>query len=602
MGRLRKAAKLTQEQLAERVEVSSFQVVSDWERGVKKPARVRIIRLIEIFAAELGTPEEARRWALQANHELTLIELQRIFPDYAGLSAQPLIVKPLQHPSLPDHYIRRPDIEQDIFNQLILNSRQVMVLTGAGGMGKSTLAAWAADELVGHFRDGVVWLECQAAQGVADLQGQIARSFGVVLAGHSLEERAGELRSLLREKQCLLVLDDVWPDPELTHLKVYTETSPMLITGRDKTIGQPFAATTLIEVQGFGLAEGREFFEGRWAGDMSEEQLNELIGKVEGLPLALTLIIALLQIGHTAADLLTELERDKPDLAAFDVGSSPDRLTSIRRCFDLSYDRLPSSDLKQRFAQLACFARIFDLMAAAQVWGSSQTAARQQLFQLLRFNLISRQAQGYRLHTLLKEYTRQKLAAEGTTFEQATRRRHAAYFIRHALYHPHLLQQEADDAVKIDLWWADIVAAVSWASEQAPTLAAQAALMAYTERAALLVDVGPALPKAIGSYAADLDDWAERAVLNELLGDLYLLGQNFEAGLDCFARASKSWLAQDQHLAGSQATLRVAGVYLLCQEREKAAEAAAKAQRLFQQSLPLANDDVDAAQRLFLLV
>lgn len=601
LRRLRDAADLGQEQLAAEIEVSSFQLVSKWERGLKRPGRDSMLRLVEIFARrQLISPEEARRWALQINHELTFPELQELFPDYLPPPPQQRFQKPWQHPPLPNNYTNRPDLERRIHDFLLpAGPKQTLVLSGPGGVGKSTLAAWAAEELGQQFPDGVLWLEYPAENGVFEVQEQIAQSFSVDLSRATLSDRAKELRSLLRAKQCLLVLDDAWAEEDLVHLEVNNPHCPLIITTRDKAAAHIFKANPAIEVGGFSVTEGQVLLELLADADLPAERIDKFIERLEGLPLALSLVGVLLQLGFTFSELVNELEREPIDLKLLDIGEPYNRSTSLERCFDLSYGHLPSDKMRRGFAQLGCFAGPFSEEAAAKILGVTLSEARRTLLQFVRFNLVTRTEKSYRLHALLRDYARYRLTSDWADLTQTTFRRHAGYHLLHKLYHPQILDSATGKAPSLDQNWLEIVTGVKWAVVHSQDMAAAAVLLAHTERPALLEAMGLSLIEAVETYLSQISNPEEQAIVYEQLGELNLLASRNEAALSHFAEAGELWLTLENSLALSRTKLREAGIYLLLQDQQRAAEVAREAQTGLRQSLPLHEADHRSAHWLF---
>lgn len=595
LRRLRERAGLTQQALAELVPVT-VQLLSRWENGRKKPGRQSLIRLVEIFANHLS-PGEAWEWAWQVGQELNREALQSIFPHEDVQPPQLPRPKPVQHPPLPNTYLNRPTLEARILEALPPEgSSKSLVLFGPGGSGKSTLAAWAAEALHRHYPDGIIWVEYDS---VMNIQHRIADSFQVRLNRMSLADRAGDLRSLLRGKRCLLILEDVWDHPDLAHLKVYNDQCPLLITSRDKTIAYIFDAPSSIEVGGLTPTEGQTLLQDLSGCDLTAAELEQFVNCVEGSPLALTLIGAQLSNGYSAAELLAALGSDQANLDILDIGPPRTRTRSLGRCFDLSYHNLPEARLRKYFAQLSCFVGPFAPNFAAAIWGITLKEARYVLDQLNRFMMVTQEARGYRLHVLLRDYARQRLTADWPDLTQTTHARYAAYYIRHYLYHPQVVEGVTDSAPILELSWTDIIAGLKWAMTHMPQLAVQAALLAHTERGALLEAVGADWIEAIETYLPEISDQVEQAILGEILGDLHLLNGSAAAGLTWFERASLLWEKLEDGLAASQAKLRMAGAYLLQQEFAAAAEAARQAQALLRRSLPLAPGDKARADRLF---
>jgi hypothetical protein len=154
-------------------------------------------------------------------------------------------------------------------------------------------------------------------------------------------------------------------------------------------------------------------------------------------------------------------------------------------------------------------------------------------------------------------------------------------------------------APNLDHTWADIVSGVDWGVRFQPQLAAQAVLLAHTERPAILEEVGSALIEAMAGYLLEGSDQQEQAILNELLGDLYLLQENIEPGIAHFENAGRLWKTLDKHLFAGQAKLRVAGAHLLRRDRETALELVRQAQDLLPSNLPISDGQLDEARGLF---
>lgn len=89
---------------------------------------------------------------------------------------------------------------------------------GAGGVGKTTLAIHIHDELYGKLQisvEGVYWVTVSNGTTISALQSKIAIAVDCdyISKEDVVKKRAGSLRrELLRRKNSLLILDDVWKD------------------------------------------------------------------------------------------------------------------------------------------------------------------------------------------------------------------------------------------------------------------------------------------------------------------------------------------------------------------------------------------------------
>jgi hypothetical protein len=127
--------------------------------------------------------------------------------------------RPFQAPKLPKGYVPRPTTFNKIkFSLLNQRDSQTTVLAtalrGAGGFGKTTLAiALCHDvEIQKAFPGGILWIEMgiQPPQTL-DLLNRLLDSLEPAHTGAmNLEEAHERLREVLKERVCLLVIDDVW--------------------------------------------------------------------------------------------------------------------------------------------------------------------------------------------------------------------------------------------------------------------------------------------------------------------------------------------------------------------------------------------------------
>lgn len=138
-----------------------------------------------------------------------------------------LAVTPAEPPPLPYFYIERETTQKALLEKIKDETVRALVLWGTGGTGKSTLAMWLAQTLTTDFPDGQIWIELPSnltpADIIREVQAQMARRFGVRLSSTSLAERTGQLRTLFQDKQCLLILDDVWQTSGLKHVQILNQ-------------------------------------------------------------------------------------------------------------------------------------------------------------------------------------------------------------------------------------------------------------------------------------------------------------------------------------------------------------------------------------------
>src|SRR5262249_38517913 len=88
------------------------------------------------------------------------------------------------------------------------------VISGGAGLGKTTLVVRAANQLRGHFPDGVYFVDAlgmaQRPVGSDEILARVLRALGVrdQQIPQDPAERAGRYRQLLRERRALVIVDD----------------------------------------------------------------------------------------------------------------------------------------------------------------------------------------------------------------------------------------------------------------------------------------------------------------------------------------------------------------------------------------------------------
>ena len=139
-------------------------------------------------------------------------------------------------------------------------SRHVGV-QGMGGIGKTVLAtALARDEEVRRaFPDGVIWITFGQTPQILTLQSDVVEALGDKQATFTeINSGKTQLRKLLTDKACLLILDDVWNLNDASAFDVLEKRSQMLITTRDAGIitglgGEKYQLSILSEKQALAL-------------------------------------------------------------------------------------------------------------------------------------------------------------------------------------------------------------------------------------------------------------------------------------------------------------------------------------------------------------
>jgi len=401
----RRAARLTLEQLAE-VSGVSARTLSDMERGRSKGPQHRTVTAL---ADALALEGEARKQLVELARDgrlrdhwtrpAGLCELPRLVDDFTGRAAELAWMSELVHAG------RAP------------GAGVTGLVTGSGGMGKTTLAIRAAHALRPDFPGGVFFLDLLGMSprpaAAADALRLLLRALGVTdkQIPEDARERASVYRSLLRDRQALVILDNAGSEEQVRPLLPGDGASSALITARRPLAG--LEGVRRLVLGPLSPPEATELLTGilgpRAARD-EEPALGQLAGLCEGMPLALRIIGNRLvsRPGWDAAALAARLADEEHRLDQFKAGD-----LKIATAFALSYEQLADA-ARRVFRRLAVVpGRDFDAALAAVAGEVPAEVAWDALDELVDLGLLHDSAAGrYQFHDLVRLFARTRLEAE----------------------------------------------------------------------------------------------------------------------------------------------------------------------------------------------
>ena len=304
----------------------------------------------------------------------------------------------------------------------------VVVITGQGGVGKTSIAVRAAHGVAPHFPDGQLFadLHSGAARPVGPMQvlERFLRALGVPgpQVPEGLDERAEVYRNLLADRKVLVVLDDAAGESQVLPLLPGSETAAVMITSRHRLGG--LAGATHIEITVLDAETSLELL-GRIAGPGRVQAQPRAAAAVAGqcghLPLALRVAGArLAERPHWTiqqlADRLADETRRLDELRHGDL--------AVRASISLSYEGA-SEQARRLLRRLALVeAPVFSGWAAGALLGQPSAVGEDALDELVSARLVETIGIGsgvhsqYRLHDLIRVYARERLAAEEPPAEQ----------------------------------------------------------------------------------------------------------------------------------------------------------------------------------------
>jgi tetratricopeptide (TPR) repeat protein/transcriptional regulator with XRE-family HTH domain len=442
LHRHRKAAQLTQEQLAAKAGIS-LAAIGALERGVRRYPRQATV---DTLAYTLGlTADERRTFAAAARRRgcesrdgdsaRPSSELSRL-----GRSAQLNSHLPPTRPPaprqlpLPDASFTGRAADLAVLQSMLTGGAgvAVMAVTGMGGVGKTALAVHAAHAAAEDFPDGQVYLDLRgygAGEPVSPLDAldSLLRAFG--LSGPDVpllvDEAAARLRTLLADRRALILLDNARDAAQVEQLLPGSGRSAVLITSRYDLTGMPTARSLRLGLlsapEGLGLLRT---IVGEPRVDQEPVAAQSILASCGLLPLALKIAAGRLAarphwpLSHLA-DLLGDERRRLDQLEDHEIG--------VRTSFDVSIEDLARGESPREQRAVAAFALFgvpdgpdLSVEVAARLLNCDEHTATDALEDLCNLHLVESLApRRYRLHDLLRMYARERAQAAVSAADRA---------------------------------------------------------------------------------------------------------------------------------------------------------------------------------------
>jgi predicted ATPase/DNA-binding winged helix-turn-helix (wHTH) protein len=408
---------------------------------------------IAALRAALGPERELIRTVSGRGYQFTG-EI-RVVPASPGeaigaVAAQPAsVLPPTNVPEPVSELIGREEELSEILN--LVTTHRLVTVTGAGGIGKTTLALALARQLRPHFADGVWLAEFSALADPGLVPATVAAAVGLELGGG--EVSAQRVARALADRRLLLVLDTcehviaaaaamaeaVLGASSAPHI-IATSREPLRAGGEWVYPVQPLAVPA-VDVAAdddpprYGAV--RLFIERARAAEphfAPDPRLIAMIAaicrRLDGIPLAIELAAA--RAAALGIELLAARLDDRFRLLTGGRRMAQPRHQALRATFDWSYELLVAPE-RAILRRLAVFAGPFSLEAAAAVAASPELAVPdviEGLLGLVAKSLVVAEGEGavarYRLLDTTRAYTREKLGESGE--RERLSHHHAEYY------------------------------------------------------------------------------------------------------------------------------------------------------------------------------
>jgi tetratricopeptide (TPR) repeat protein len=338
-------------------------------------------------------------------------------------------VVPRQLPPVPRGFTGREDVlgALDAVVNDVADARPgtapLVVLSGMGGVGKTTVAVCWAHLVMDDFPDGQLYVDL-SGYGVGvpitpgEALGAFLRALGVAAETIPAEvaERTAMFRSLVSGRRMMMLLDNARSEDQVRPLLPGTASCAVVITSRANLTGLVVDhGAEQVRLDVFSEQEALEALHTQIGSRLraEPEAAVDLARRCAYLPLALRIASGLVlnSPDTTVAELVEELSDEHSRLDVLDTGDDP--RTAVRSVFSWSYRQLPA-DAARLFRLLGLApGREFDRRAVAALLDVPVTVASRTIGVLARARLVRERSQGrVEVHDLLRVYAAELVRQE----------------------------------------------------------------------------------------------------------------------------------------------------------------------------------------------
>lgn len=326
-------------------------------------------------------------------------------------------------PPQPTPFVGRTKELADIGAYLANPVCRLLTIIGAGGSGKTRLAAESAQIAADSFPDGAFFVDLQPLTSSDLLVPTIARSLGISF--YREVDPQTQLLNYLHERSLLLLLDNfehLLDGTALVSALLVAHGVKLLVTSREALdlqeewlypvtgmLTPPSIYSTTLEA--YEAVQLFLYHARRMQPNFDLAQDREAVIRIckvaEGLPLAIELAASWLK-ALTAGQIAEEMQHNF-DFLTTTARNVEERHRSLRAAFDQSWKLLSETE-RLTFARLSVFRGGFDREAAERVTGASLAL----LVSLVEKSLLQTQSSGrFSVHELLRQYSEEHLEESG---------------------------------------------------------------------------------------------------------------------------------------------------------------------------------------------
>ncbi|MEV6718052.1 tetratricopeptide repeat protein [Lentzea sp. NPDC051208] len=320
---------------------------------------------------------------------------------------------PQQLPPAPRLFVSRADqlTELDRWHERA-DHQLLVVVSGPGGVGKTSLALRWLHDTRDQFPDGQLYVDLGAHAEAAqpdDVLEWFLGALGVEVVPPTLAQRQALFRSLTADRAFAVLLDNAASAAQVRPLLPASPSCAVVVTSRWRLSPLAMDGARFIEVDPMDLRDSVELLE-RVVGEprlaVEADAARELARLCGGMPIALGVIGARLsrRPRRTLAKEVDELTAENRRLAGLDLGGGA---TSVSAVLDLSYVELPPR--QARLYRLTSWhpGVSFGVEAAAAMLADDVGEVEDDLDDLVEKNLLIEAGDDrFRFHDLLRLHAR----------------------------------------------------------------------------------------------------------------------------------------------------------------------------------------------------
>jgi tetratricopeptide (TPR) repeat protein len=339
-------------------------------------------------------------------------------------AARPAPVIPFQLPPAPRLFASRQEelTELDGWRDADDDHPLVAVISGPGGVGKTSLALRWLHDAREHYPDGQLFLDLAAFSPAGPTRSEEALECFLLALGvppeqvpAELPQRTAMFRSVTAGLAVVLLLDNAYSAAQIRPLLPASASCAVVVTSRWRLAGLGMDGARFVELEPMETGASVELL----ANAVGERRLTaessaarELADLCGGVPLALSVVAARLS-AHPRRSLSREVDDLRAERGRFS-GLTLGQDVSVEAVFDLSYEKLTAGQAR---AYRACSVHPGAEFAADVVADALEKPVediRTTLHSLTEANLLFElEDHRFRYHDLLRLHARRKAESEG---------------------------------------------------------------------------------------------------------------------------------------------------------------------------------------------